>query len=63
MFLMPMFAVLFGTVFLGERLGANALAGMALILGGSLVINGVGVRRGRRAARAGTGAGAAAPAR
>ena len=61
MFLMPMIAVLFGTVFLGERLGASALAGMALILAGSLVVNGAGARRGLRTARA--GAEAAAPAR
>ncbi len=47
MFLMPMIAVLFGTVFLGERLGFNALAGMGLILCGSFIVNGaVTVRRG-----------------
>ena len=47
MFLMPMIAVLFGTVFLGERLGFNALAGMGLILCGSFIVNGAAtVRRG-----------------
>lgn len=42
MFLMPMLAVLFGGVFLGERLGAGAFVGMALILSGSLLVNGLG---------------------
>ena len=42
-----MIAVLFGTVFLGERLGFNALAGMGLILCGSFIVNGAAtVRRG-----------------
>ena len=45
MFLMPMIAVLFGTVFLGERLGLNALAGMALILCGSVIVNGAAAVR------------------
>jgi drug/metabolite transporter (DMT)-like permease len=42
MFLMPLIAVLFGVVFLDERLGLHALVGMGLILAGSLVVNGVG---------------------
>lgn len=42
MFLMPLLAVLFGAVFLGERLGAAALVGMALILCGSVLVNGIG---------------------
>ncbi|MFP5461600.1 MAG: DMT family transporter [Gammaproteobacteria bacterium] len=42
MFLMPMIAVLAGAVLMGERLGAPAFAGMALILAGSVVVNGIG---------------------
>ena len=44
---MPVFAVLLGTVFLGERPGATALAGLALIFAGAILIN--------RPARAGSG--------
>ena len=44
MFLMPLIAVLFGVVFLDERLSLNALIGMGLILIGSLVVNGLGGR-------------------
>ena len=43
-FLMPLIAVLFGVVFLDERLSLNALIGMGLILIGSLVVNGLGGR-------------------
>ena len=43
MFLMPVIVVLAGWAFLGERLGLNALAGLALILAGSLLVT-VGVR-------------------
>lgn len=43
MFLMPLLAVLFGAVFLGERLGTAALVGMALILCGSVLVNGIGI--------------------
>ncbi len=42
MFLMPLIAVLFGVVFLGERLSVHALVGMGLILAGSVVVNGLG---------------------
>lgn len=42
LFLMPMLAVLFGGLFLGERLGAGAFVGMALILSGSVLVNGLG---------------------
>ncbi|MBP8308117.1 MAG: DMT family transporter [Burkholderiaceae bacterium] len=42
MFLMPLIAVLFGVVFLDERLGLHALIGMGLILIGSIVVNGLG---------------------
>ncbi|MBP6816614.1 MAG: DMT family transporter [Burkholderiaceae bacterium] len=42
MFLMPLIAVLFGVVFLDERLTLHALLGMGLILIGSLVVNGLG---------------------
>lgn len=45
MFLMPLLAVLFGGVFLGERLGGNAFVGMGLILAGSLIVNGVALVR------------------
>ncbi len=61
MFLMPMIAVLFGTVFLGERLGLNALAGMALILCGSVIVNGAAAVR--RAAAEPAPGGTAASAR
>ena len=37
-FLVPFFAVLFGTVILGERLGPVSLLGAALILGGIYVV-------------------------
>lgn len=40
MFLMPLFAVLAGTLFLGERLALAAFIGMALILAGSGLVNG-----------------------
>ena len=55
MFLMPLFAVLFGAVFLGERLQFNAFVGMALILAGSVVVNGINrsVLRGLPAGAAG----------
>jgi len=48
MFLMPMIAVLFGAVFLDERLQVNAFVGMGLILAGSFTVNGIGrlARRG-----------------
>lgn len=49
MFLMPLLAVLFGGVFLGERLGAAAFSGMALILAGSFIVNGAGMARSRSA--------------
>jgi drug/metabolite transporter (DMT)-like permease len=49
MFLMPMIAVLAGAVLMGERLGAPAFAGMALILAGSVVVNGIGFGRSARA--------------
>ena len=38
MFLMPLIAVFAGAVLLGERLQANAFVGLALIIGGSLLI-------------------------
>jgi drug/metabolite transporter (DMT)-like permease len=41
MFLMPLIAVLFGAVFLGERLQFSAFVGMALILAGSVAVNGI----------------------
>lgn len=47
MFLMPMIAVLFGALFLDERLQLSAFVGMGLILAGSLTVNGVGRLRGR----------------
>ncbi len=34
-FLIPLFGVLWGAMFLGERLAVNTLAGCALILGGT----------------------------
>ncbi len=43
MFLMPVIVVLAGWLFLDERLGLNALAGLALILSGSVLVT-VGVR-------------------
>ena len=49
MFLMPLLAVLFGAVFLDERLGAAAFVGMALILSGSFIVNGVGFARAAKA--------------
>ncbi len=42
MFLMPLIAVLFGAMFLGERLQLNAFVGMGLILAGSVIVNGIG---------------------
>ena len=44
MFLMPMIAVLVGALLMDERLGAPAFAGMALILAGSVIVNGIGAR-------------------
>ncbi|HWS74873.1 MAG TPA: DMT family transporter, partial [Quisquiliibacterium sp.] len=44
MFLMPMIAVLVGSLFMGERLQATAFVGMALILAGSVLVNGAGPR-------------------
>ncbi len=41
MFLMPMIAVLLGVFVLDETLGAGALAGMVLIVSGSLIVVGV----------------------
>ncbi|MFA7666933.1 MAG: DMT family transporter [Burkholderiaceae bacterium] len=38
MFLMPFFAVAGGALFLGERLGADAFAGLALIVAGSWLV-------------------------
>lgn len=38
MFLMPLIAIFFGAVLLGERLDASAFAGLALIVSGSLLI-------------------------
>lgn len=42
MFLMPMIAVVVGALLMGERLQASAFLGMALILGGSLIVDGLG---------------------
>lgn len=47
MFLMPLLAVLFGALVLDERLDAGAYAGMALILAGSVIVNGIGALRAR----------------
>jgi drug/metabolite transporter (DMT)-like permease len=45
MFLMPIFAIAFGALFLGERLGPSAFVGLALILAGSgLVTRAPGLR-------------------
>ena len=49
---MPLIAVLFGVVFLDERLGLHALVGMALILAGSLVVNARGATRAPPSAQA-----------
>jgi drug/metabolite transporter (DMT)-like permease len=38
MFLMPLFAIAFGALFLDERLGASAFVGLALILAGSRLV-------------------------
>jgi drug/metabolite transporter (DMT)-like permease len=57
---LPLLSVLFGALFLGERLGANAFVGMALILGGSLIVDGAGLGRAR--ATTGPGRRPAAPA-
>lgn len=38
MFLMPFFAIAFGAIFLGERLGAEAFFGLALIVAGSRLV-------------------------
>ena len=40
-FLIPVFGVLFGVLFLGEAAGANLIAGMALILTGVALVTGV----------------------
>lgn len=50
-YLVPVSAILLGTVFLGERLGAADFAGMALIIGGIALAQGR-LRRPRRAAGA-----------
>jgi drug/metabolite transporter (DMT)-like permease len=49
MFVMPVIAVLVGALFMDERLQAAAFVGMALILAGSVIVNGVGSLRGGRA--------------
>ena len=49
MFLMPLLSVLFGAVFLDERLNTGAFVGMALILSGSVLVNGLGVAASRQA--------------
>ena len=50
-FLAPVFAIFYGVVLLGERLGTATLAGTALILIGSWLAAGGGLRRGGRQPR------------
>jgi drug/metabolite transporter (DMT)-like permease len=55
-FLIPVAALLLGTLVLGERISLNALLGMLLIFAGLAVIDGrlqQGLRRGRRGDRRG----------
>ena len=61
MFLMPLLSVLFGSLFLGERLGAGAFVGMALILSGSVLVNGLGLASGRGGSVPGSGRSARTP--
>jgi drug/metabolite transporter (DMT)-like permease len=49
MFLMPFFAISFGALFLGERLGVSAFVGLALILAGSRLVTQVSAPSGRAA--------------
>lgn len=62
MFLMPMIAVLVGSMFMGERLQAAAFVGMGLILLGSVIVNGFGARVGGGSSAAAVPAASRAPA-
>ena len=62
MFLMPMIAVLVGSLFMGERLQAAAFVGMGLILLGSVIVNGFGARVGGGASAAAVPGASRAPA-
>jgi drug/metabolite transporter (DMT)-like permease len=44
-YLVPAFALVYGTVFLGEPVTVSALAGLVLILGGTALGTGMGLRR------------------
>jgi drug/metabolite transporter (DMT)-like permease len=59
-YLVPPIALAYGAIFLGERFGASALGGLALILGGVALGTG-GLRRSRFRRRAPSGGVAAAP--
>jgi drug/metabolite transporter (DMT)-like permease len=61
MFLMPLIAVVVGSLLMGERLQASAFVGMALILGGSLIVNGLGGGGGSPASPAPAPGGTPAP--
>jgi drug/metabolite transporter (DMT)-like permease len=46
MFLIPVFGVVWGMIFLGERVNAGMLAGAVMVVAGVALINGLAARRG-----------------
>jgi drug/metabolite transporter (DMT)-like permease len=54
-YLIPVFGVFWGVVFLDERVGWNTFVGAAVVLAGTALVTGVGLPRRRPVAAAGTG--------